>query len=167
MQPHELEKPCNLSTKKSQATSPHKKITQSLNKQKHASSQQKKYPNCPEINHATSQTKKSCNLSNLKPTYLPTYLTTYVTLGTLMTIVTVVSSEKNHATSLQKKSRTLSTTKNHATFKKTSRETQNATLRTSHWLSNVSNCSSKKYWVIIKKGCVIFYCHCCQYFFFQ
>ena len=47
--------------------------------------------------------------------------------------------EKNHATSPHTKSRNLSTQK------KALQESQSAALRTSHWLSNVSNCSSQKY----------------------
>ena len=69
-------------------------------------------------NHANSTQKKSCNLyfsfflflnnkqsgSSYLPTYLPTYLTVVivVTLVTVGTVVTVVSSDKNHATSPQK-----------------------------------------------------------------
>ena len=45
--------------------------------------------------------------------------------------------KENQATSSHKKSRNLST--------KTSRELQNSALRTSHGLSNVSNCTFQKY----------------------
>ena len=56
---------------------------------------------------------------------------------------------------------------------KTSRESQNAALRTSHWFSNVSNNTFQKNWQSKKVGCIIFcgevhdfshYCHCCHYF---
>ena len=39
---------------------------------------------------------------------------------------------------------------------KTSRESQNAALRTSHWLSDRSNCTFQKYLKKEKKKCVIF-----------
>ena len=60
------------------------------------------------------------------------------------------SAQKNRATSPHTKSRKLSTKRITQTFrqKKTSLEFQNAALRTSHWLSNVSNCSFQKYWDI-------------------
>ena len=69
---------------------------------------------------------KSCNLSEWEKSC---YLYTQNTMQPLHT--------QNHATSQQKKSRNLST--------KTLRELQNAALRTSHWLSNVSNCSFQKF----------------------
>ena len=56
------------------------------------------------------------------------------------------SKTKNHATSQQKELCTSQQTKKNATcLEKKLRESQNAALRTSHWLSNVKNCRFQKY----------------------
>ena len=145
-------KSCNLSTRKNQATCPlknkimqplHKKIMQALHKKILASSPQKNYATFQQQKISNLSTKKLCSLSvkkkscklnknklcNLSEWEKSRYLCTQKIMQPLHT--------QNHATSQQKKSCNLST--------KTLRELQNAALRTSHRLSNVSNCSFQNF----------------------
>ena len=134
-------KSCNLTTQKNHATSKksHNLFT-------------KNYVASKKVTHPCEWVRKSCNLSTQKHHK--------------------ISPPKNHATSQQQnnhasslqKNCTISPKKIMQPLNKTSEELQNAALRTSHWLSSVSNCSFQKYWerrknrgfkIFLWRGCII------------
>ena len=92
-------------------------------------------------NHATSQQKKLRNLHTKK-----------ITQTEWVRKITQPLHIINHATSPHKSHVTFFfTQKIMQALNKTSQELQNAALRTSHRLSNVSNCTFQKYWESKKK----------------